>query len=100
MRFIKTIFLSLFIGFYFLSITPMHFYAHDFESNHSSTQALDDCSYINLLNFGQGNFLHPNSLDFILLEISSANKLSSIDYSNQLISGYLPFYYNLRAPPF
>ncbi|MDG4946074.1 hypothetical protein NMK71_06580 [Weeksellaceae bacterium KMM 9713] len=100
MQFLKTILLSVFIGFYFLSITPIHFYAHSLDHQESTKNALDDCTYINLLSFGQGNFLNPESVE---LSNSLGEEFISreiIETKNKLVSSYLAFHFNLRAPPY
>ena len=67
MQFLKTIVVSVFLGFYFLGITPLHFYVHQIEveanedEHHNSSE---DCQYINLLNANQGSFLNSDSFYF------------------------------------
>lgn len=99
MRFLKTIFLTVFIGFYFLSITPMHFYTHSFDHQDSQTKALDDCSYVNLLNFGQGSFLNSGIIDFISTDFLEFQSIEQVELSSNFILNYLSFHFNLRAPP-
>ena len=99
MRIFKTMLLSVFIGFYFLSITPMHFYAHVLDQQEATSHAYDDCTYVNLLNYGQGNFLNPEIIDFSTIKFLEFNSIDEIELNSSIISNYLSFHFNLRAPP-
>ena len=99
MQFLKTILLSVFIGFYFLSITPIHFYAHSLDHQEATKNALDDCTYINLLSFGQGNFLNPESFEITHCVGDELISKEIIETKNELVSSVLAFHFNLRAPP-
>lgn len=99
MNFLKNLFLIVFLGFYFISLTPIHFYAHSLEIEHSSTQALDDCSYVNLMNFGQGNSITPESI-FYNNPMHGEQKVLMETYFNQnLLSRNVSHHFQLRAPP-
>lgn len=82
-----------------MSLTPIHFYAHSFEIDHVSTQALDDCSYVNLVNLGQGYSITPDVLNFADAKFIENNNLEETHYYKALISTNNSLYFQLRAPP-
>lgn len=98
MRFWKTLLLSIFLGFYFLSITPIHFYAHQIEQDYHDDD-YDDCSYVNLLELGQGHFFTP---DAIQLELSPEVTFifeDTFGLPNQLFTKSTTHNFLLRGPP-
>ncbi len=77
----------------------MHFYAHSLDHQDTKTNASDDCTYINLLSFGQGNFLNPESFEIIHSLGDELISKEIIETKNKLVSSYLAFHFHLRAPP-
>lgn len=53
LKIIKSIALCLFLGLYFLSLTPAHAYIHDFSDTHKTENTEDDCLYFQLNAFQQ-----------------------------------------------
>lgn len=98
MRWLKTVLFSVFIGFYFLSITPVHFYLHS-DHNELNTQILDDCSFIHLLNFGQGNYFTPDAVEITAPKEVEFVQHQPIEKSVGLVPSVVSSYFNLRAPP-
>lgn len=82
-----------------MSLTPIHFYAHTFEIDHASTQALDDCSYVNLMNFGQGNSITPEAFNYANPAFVEIKDLMDTFYHSTFISNNISYHFQLRAPP-
>lgn len=98
MRFWKFIVVSLLLGFYFISITPVHFYAHSIEI-HVDTHGDDSCTLVNLIQLGQGNYLHSDDFHFDFNEQNIVEISAIVSFFQLNPALFEPSYFQLRAPP-
>ena len=97
MHWIKAIIVTAILGFYFLSITPIHFYAHDTDLHLDNNPA--DCTLVTLIQAGQGNYVHSDCFVFTTDKISPIIAFQEILFFESFISIFQPTCCQLRAPP-
>lgn len=100
MRFWKTLLVTVFLGFYFLSITPAHFYAHVLEQHHDDdSDTLDDCAYVSLLELGQGIYFNPENVQLSSDVPFETYFEEHFSFEESIYSTFCAYYFSLRAPP-
>lgn len=91
------------LGFYFVSLTPMHMYVHTLfethENSHSTDLGSEDCNFINFANSGQGQFSSPEEFSFKAVEFIDFTFKDIIFTSQNFIENEKFYKFSLRAPP-
>lgn len=99
MRFWRSMAVFFFLGFYFLSITPVHFYTHNTEF-YVDTHADDGCTVVVLMQAGQGIYLHSGETTIPSEIIFQPEFQESFSFTETGFTAYEPAFFQLRAPPF
>lgn len=99
MRLWKSLAVFFFLGFYFLSITPIHFYTHDTEF-HVDTHGDDGCTLVVLMQAGYGMYLHSGETEIPAKTILQPQFQEKTGFEQIISTSYEPAFFQLRAPPF
>lgn len=100
MQFWKAFLVTAFLGFYFLSITPAHFYAHTVEQHHDDdANTTDDCAYVTLLELGQGIYFNPENVQISANTVFEVFYEADFGFEKTFYSTFNSYFFSLRAPP-
>lgn len=102
-QYIQKYILFALLGFYFMSLTPVHMYAHALfevhEDSHSKNLSSEDCNFIQFANNGQGQFSSPDEFSFKAIEFIDFTFKDIIFTSQNFIENEKFYKFSLRAPP-
>lgn len=98
----KYIFFAL-LGFYFISLTPMHMYVHDLFEVHKDSHSADidseNCNFIQFANSFQGQFNSPDEFSFKAIEFIDFTFKDFIFKYQNFVENERLYKFSLRAPP-